>query len=174
MLSRRGFLKASLAGASVTAVSACSTGPLLGARRRRWSCQRCHDAEGRHYIGGVDSSGRQRFQIPVAERCHGGCPQPHGDHVVVFARRPGRDMHVINTRTGQLERSVQAGDGYPLLWSGVYSPDARLLYVTMNNYHTSAGLVRVYDAFDGYRQVADFDLQALGRTNCDCTRTAIL
>lgn len=163
MLSRRGFLKASLAGASVTAVSACSTGPLLGRSAPPLELvSAVNDAEGRHYIGGVDSSGRQRFQIPVAERCHGGCPQPHGDHVVVFARRPGREMHVINTRTGQLERSVQAGDGYHYYGHGVYSPDARLLYVTMNNYHTSAGLVRVYDAFDGYRQVADFDLQGIG------------
>ena len=162
MLDRRRFLKASLAAGSFAALTACST---------RWPSNNAppltlvsavDDEAGQHYIGAVDAAGQARLQIPVPERCHGGCAQPHGDHVVVFARRPGRLMHVLNTRRGELERTIEAGDGYHYYGHGVYSQDARYLYVTMNHYHTSAGLVRVYDAFDGYSAVADYDLAGIG------------
>ena len=108
MLTRRGFLKASLAGASVTAVSACSTGTLLGRSAPPLQLvSAVNDAEGRHYIGGVDSSGQQRFQIPVAERCHGGCPQsPERRRVLGLgpARLPNVTVHVEQPpRIGGLE-----------------------------------------------------------------------
>ncbi|MEL0167409.1 MAG: DUF1513 domain-containing protein [Pseudomonadaceae bacterium] len=163
MLDRRGFLKASIAATSIGALAACSGRlPLAGKQTDLELVSAVDDHDGRHFICGVDSVGQARFQIPVPERCHGGCAQPHGDHVVVFARRPGRLMHVLNTRTGKIERSINAGDGFHYYGHGVYSPDARYLYVTMNNYQTSAGLVRVYDAFEGYRTVTDFDLDGIG------------
>lgn len=163
MLDRRRFLKASVAITSAGALAACS-GRLPFAERKPAMelISAVDDDAGQHYITGVDRTGKTRFQIPVAERCHGGCAQPHGDHVVVFARRPGRLMHVLNTRTGQRERSIHAGDGFHYYGHGVYSPDARYLYVTMNNYVTSAGLVRVYDAQDGYSVVTDYDLAGIG------------
>lgn len=163
MLDRRGFLKASLVAGSVGALSACSTRLPLSSRQPEMELvSAVDDHDGRHYISGVDQAGQARFQIPVPERCHGGCAQPHGDHVVVFARRPGRFMHVLNTRTGELERSINAEEGHHYYGHGVYSPDARYLYVTMNNYQTSAGLIRVYDAFNGYGKVTDYDLAGIG------------
>ncbi|MBA6419866.1 DUF1513 domain-containing protein [Pseudomonas sp. 5Ae-yellow] len=162
MLSRRQVLRAGLASATLLSLSGCAASHL---GRRNASLQllsAVDDDKGQHFITAVSQTGEQAFMVPVSERCHGGCPQPFGDHVVIFARRPGRQMHVINTRSGALQQSIHAGDGYHYYGHGVYSPDARYLYVTMNNYTNAEGLIRVYDAMDGYRAVTDYPLDGIG------------
>lgn len=162
LLSRRQVLRAGFAGATLLGLAGCSARQLNSSSAPLQLLSAVDDDQGQHYITAVSQSGEQAFMVPVSERCHGGCPQPHGDHVVIFARRPGREMHVINTRSGKLERSIQAGEGFHYYGHGVYSPDARYLYVTMNDYTTSEGLIRVYDAMNGYRDLTDYPLDGIG------------
>lgn len=162
MLTRRQLLRAGLAGATTISLAGCASRALEQKGAPLQLLSAVDDDQGQHYITAVSQTGEQAFMVPVSERCHGGCPQPFGDHVVIFARRPGREMHVINTRSGTLERSVSAGGGYHYYGHGVYSPDARFLYVTMNHYADAAGLIRVYDAMHGYRALADYPLDGVG------------
>lgn len=162
MLNRRQLLRAGLTGAAVIGLSGCA-GRQLGRQPAPLQLlSAVDDDHGQHYITAVTQSGEQALMVPVSERCHGGCPQPHGDHVVIFARRPGRQMHVIDTRRGALAHSIDAGEGFHFYGHGVYSPDARHLYVTMNRYSDAAGLIRVYDAMSGYRALQDYPLNGIG------------
>jgi hypothetical protein len=117
---------------------------------------------GGHFIAGVALDGQARFMIEVPERCHGGCLRPDSRQAVLFARRPGTRMHVIDGDSRQLAHTIDAGEGYHFYGHGVFDLIGRYLYVTANRLADSAGLVRVYDAANGYAHVRDMPLEGIG------------
>ncbi|WP_165855576.1 DUF1513 domain-containing protein [Marinobacter sp. JSM 1782161] len=160
MLSRRHFLQATAAG-----LMAAGTGRLTlaaGLNREPLILSAVDDPAGKHFIAGIDLQGRPRFRLPVADRCHGGCARPASDQALLFARRPGRHFYVVDTARGETVATIAAGTDHHFYGHGVFSPDGRFLYVTMNHYTTSEGLVRVYDADRNYRAVRDMPVDGIG------------
>lgn len=117
-----------------------------------------------HAIAGANAShdGLPGFDLPVAERCHGGCARPQASQVVMFARRPGRHAYVLDTAHQHLHQVIAAGAGYHFYGHGVFSRDGRFLYATLNHYGNGQGLVRVYDADNEYQAVRDLSLDGIG------------
>ncbi|MGM0826034.1 MAG: DUF1513 domain-containing protein [Pseudomonadota bacterium] len=127
-----------------------------------WLFSAVDDARGGHFIAGVALDGQARFMIEVPERCHGGCLRPGSRQAVLFARRPGTRMHVIDGDRRELVHTLAAGEGYHFYGHGVFDPSGRYLYVTANRLADSAGLVREYDADNGYAHVRDMELGGIG------------
>lgn len=127
-----------------------------------WLFSAVDDPSGSHYIAGVALDGQTRFMIEVPERCHGGCLRPASRQTVLFARRPGTRMYVIDGESHQLAHTLAAGEGYHFYGHGVFDLNGRYLYVTANRLEDSAGLVRVYDAANDYAYVRDMPLYGIG------------
>lgn len=131
-------------------------------QRRDWYFSAADAKDGSHHLAGIRHDGSEHFLLPVPERCHGGCLRPHHPQAVLFARRPGRHFHVIDARQQTPLASIDAGDGYHFYGHGVFDPSGRWLYVTANRLGDSMGLVRVYDAENGYAHREDFLLDGIG------------
>ena len=157
---RRQLLKAGL-GSMALAVTPLSWA-LPAREEAAWLYSAVDDSNGGHYIAGVALDGQARFMIEVPERCHGGCLRPASRQAVLFARRPGTRMHVIDGDSRQLVHSIAAGEGYHFYGHGVFDLTGRYLYVTANRLEDSAGLVRVYDADNGYAHIRDMPLGGIG------------
>lgn len=160
-LSRRQFIQAGLATLVTGPVlSGCVTAP--DPQPARPDFISAVDRNGHHTIGSADHRGRPGFDLPVADRCHGGCNRPLARQAVMFARRPGRHAYVVDTHDQRLNQVIAAGNGYHFYGHGVFSRDERLLYATLNHFPTGQGLVRVYDANARYRAVMDLDVGGIG------------
>ena len=157
---RRQVLKVAL-GSAAMALTPLSWA-LPARQETAWLFSAVDDASGRHCIAGVALDGHTRFMIEVPERCHGGCLRPDSRQAVLFARRPGTRMHVVDGDSRQLAHTIAAGEGYHFYGHGVFDLSGRYLYVTANRLADSAGLVRVYDAANNYAHMRDMPLGGIG------------
>ncbi len=130
--------------------------------QRNWYFSAADAEDGSHHLAGIRHDGSEHFLLPVPERCHGGCLRPHHPQAVLFARRPGRYFHVLDARQHTPLATINAGEGYHFYGHGVFEPSGRLLYVTANRLSDGMGLVRIYNADDGYTHHKDFLLNGIG------------
>ncbi|ERL52694.1 hypothetical protein BJB45_15555 [Halomonas huangheensis] len=129
---------------------------------RQWFFSAVDNGDGQHFLAGVRHDASDHFLLPVAERCHGGCLRPGHPQTVLFARRPGTQMHVIDPRQRQPLHVIEAGEGYHYYGHGVFEPSGRWLYVTANRIDDAMGLIRVHDAEADYAWHQDFELAGIG------------
>ncbi|MFT6466727.1 DUF1513 domain-containing protein [Halopseudomonas sp.] len=155
-MNRRRFVQLGLAALVLS-------GPLAGCTRLRAERDRpqrflsaADDASGQHLITLADHHGHVLARVPVAGRCHGGCVRPGSTQVAVFARRPGRELYILDGRDGALLHQLSSGDKHHFYGHGVFSEDGQYLYATANHFSDGQGQVRVYDARQQYQWVADF------------------
>lgn len=132
------------------------------APKRDWYFSAADGEDGSHHLAGIHHDGREHFLLPVPERCHGGCLRPHQAQAVLFARRPGRHFHVIDASHQAPLVSIDAGEGYHFYGHGVFDPSGRWLYVTANRLDDGMGLVRIYDATNGFAHHTDHTLDGIG------------
>nr|WP_027336463.1 DUF1513 domain-containing protein [Halomonas sp. HL-48] len=157
---RRQVLKVGLGSMAMTLTPL--SWALPGREELDWLYSAVDDLSGGHFIAGVALDGQARFMIEVPKRCHGGCLRPDSRQAVLFARRPGTRMHVIDGDSRQLAHTIAAEEGYHFYGHGVFDLSGRYLYVTANRLEDSAGLVRVYDAANDYAHVRDMPLDGIG------------
>lgn len=119
-------------------------------------------AGGENGVSGIDRSGQPLWQLPLPERCHGGCFSPARDQVIVFERRPGWRFHIIDSVHGTLVRSIDAEPEEHFYGHGVFSPNGRFLYATVNRYNEPQGLIGVYDREREYQRIASYPLDGIG------------
>ena len=161
MVSRRGFLKTGSAALFSSLLPATAWG-LPGADRGPVAVSAARLASGDNGASGIDRHGRILWQRPLPERCHGGCFSPSRAQVVVFERRPGWRFHIIDSASGDLIRSVVAAPEEHFYGHGVFSPDGRYLYATINRYEEATGVIGVYDRQRDYQRVASYPLDGIG------------
>lgn len=158
---RRDVLKTGLAGLGALGLPVLSWG-LPGRKRVDWLFSAVDDADGHHYIQAIAPGEEHAFRIPVSERCHGGCLRPESPQAVLFARRPGRSLHVVDGQARAETARIDAGVDHHFYGHGVFDPSGRYLYVTANRIEDAAGLVRVYDAEQDYAHRHDLPLHGIG------------
>lgn len=117
-----------------------------------------NDPDGGHWILIADNAGRLEHRIAVAERCHAGCLRPGHEEVAFFSRRPGRQLNIIDLRSGELAQVVPSQPGEHFYGHGAFCPRGELLYATAHRYESSEGVVNVYAANEQYRQIGQFSL----------------
>ncbi|WP_022962610.1 DUF1513 domain-containing protein [Halopseudomonas pelagia] len=156
-MDRRHFIKLSLAGLVLTSpLVGCAVLPAGNQPQRFLSA--VDTVDGRHFIMLADNQGRILASVPVAERCHGGCIRPGSTQVAVFARRPGRALYILDSQDGTLQHQLSSGEQHHFYGHGVFSQDGQYLYATANHFSDGQGHIRVYDAQQQYRWIADFSV----------------
>lgn len=83
-------------------------------------------------------------------------------HVIVMGRRPSEKFWVLDTATGQVQFAINAASNRHFYGHACYSLDGSKLYVTENDMLSLDGKIGVYDAYDSYQKVAEFDSHGIG------------
>lgn len=148
-IDRRSFLAAlgAAAGAGLVPRTALANEPVY--------VSACTNAEGVHYVAAFSHEGRMRFATTLPSRGHDITLRPGGRELVIFARRPGNWMAVIDPGTGTVRQVVTAAQGRHFYGHGVFSDDGRLLFATENRVEAGEGIVGIYDADAGYTRIGE-------------------
>ncbi len=168
-IKRRGFVAQAAALIALPMLGSLSTpargqglGPRLGSGLffSAWS-----DQHEQHFIGVFHVSGQLYSRFPVPSRGHSACVSHDGRFAVFFARRPGRWMCMLDLngskmngskmRGGKMRKTVAAIDGRHFFGHGVFSPDARRLFVSENDYANNRGVIGVYET-DNLKRIGEF------------------
>ena len=125
-------------------------------------------------VVGIDANREIVWQTTMPERVHDIVVQPvfsdkdsminnHSNRdVVVMGRRPSEKFWVLDTATGQVKFAINAASNRHFYGHACYSLDGSKLYVTENDTRSLDGKIGVYDAYDSYQKVAEFDSYGIG------------
>ncbi|MBL8791292.1 MAG: DUF1513 domain-containing protein [Rhizobiales bacterium] len=120
------------------------------------------DGERNASVSCFDSTGSELFSTSLPSRGHDAVERRGFGEVVVFARRPGAWMLVIDRATGMIRASIAARPERQFCGHGVFSSDGALLYATENDDVTNQGVIGIYDATDAYRRVDEVPSFGIG------------
>ncbi|MCP5142989.1 MAG: DUF1513 domain-containing protein [Chromatiales bacterium] len=120
------------------------------------------DADGHHYVIGLDETGAERFRTALPGRAHAIVAHPDGRHALAVARRPGRFIVVVELSDGAIVGQIDASEGRHFYGHAVFSADASRLYATENDYQRGEGRVGVYDVRAGYHRVGEWPSGGIG------------
>ena len=124
------------------------------------SCQ--SDWDGRHFLAISDSDGITQFRTELPGRGHALVRHPVRDEVVVFARRPGEFLWVVDLNTGEVKHRRQSMEGRHFYGHGVFDRSGTRIYVTENAYDEEKGVIGVYASDRDYQKVAEYDSHGIG------------
>lgn len=159
MATRRTFL-GQCGALGLSCMLGAPTRAKAGKRLRYWGG--CSDHDGRHFVSALDGSGTQLFDVPVPARAHAIAARPAHQEVVVFARRPGYFMLVLDATDGTVLHQLECQSDRPLCGHGLFSTDGRYLFTSENAIDMGEGVIGVHDAADGYRRIDEFPSGGIG------------
>lgn len=154
-IDRRAFLKLGLAGLL------CRPGRLFALPGQR--LLGCHsDGRGGHFASVVDGRGQVLSRVPLPGRGHGAAVNPAATEAVVFARRPGTFLCVLDLVGGGLARQIESAPDRHFYGHGVFDAAGTRLFTTENDFATGQGRIGVYAADDGYRRLGELPSHGVG------------
>lgn len=160
VLRRRDFLAGlgavALGGLSKKALGQVPVGPV----RRYVSCG-AHPT-GAFLVAGFDDDGAIYFEQSLPERGHGIAFRRPGSDCLIFARRPGRFVRVLDLETGELQRQIDPIEGRHFYGHGAFSADGGLLFATENDYEMGRGCVGIYDCEANYKRLGEVPSGGVG------------
>ncbi|MFC5069322.1 DUF1513 domain-containing protein [Flaviflagellibacter deserti] len=130
--------------------------------RERLYVSACNDAAGVSNLAVFTADGGTLFKTQLPDRGHDIALSPASPDLVVFARRPGDWMAVIDRRNGAVKVVVRSPEGRHFYGHGTYSGDGTLLYATENNLETGQGVLGVYDTAANYRRIGEQPTHGIG------------
>ena len=125
-------------------------------------------------VVGIDADRQIVWQTTMPERVHDIVVQPvlsdkdstmknHSSRdVVVMGRRPSEKFWVLDTATGEVKFAINAANNRHFYGHACYSLDGKLLYVTENDTISLDGKIGIYDAYDNYKKIAEYDSHGIG------------
>ncbi|MEM9872283.1 MAG: DUF1513 domain-containing protein [Pseudomonadota bacterium] len=105
-------------------------------------------------------SGQRLASTPLDFRAHG--MAQHRDSLIVFPRRPGNKMAVMDTTTLEVKSVVTAPAHRRFCGHGAFSRNGRYVLVTENDLNTLQGFVAVYDVAAGLSRTGSLALPGPG------------
>ena len=161
-LSRRDFLKQAVG----TAITLCSLTALAktppSADQEIILYSAAMDKQGQYLAIALSEKGKLLFKTPLPARAHAMLIRPQHNEVLVFSRRPGYFLMVLNAETGALIQQIDSKDNRPLCGHGVFSNDGNKLYLTANDIDRQQGVIQVLDAKHHYQLVNEFSSGGIG------------
>ncbi len=121
-----------------------------------------HSASGHYRFAVCSSDGSILLDTSLPARGHACLFRANSRDILVFARRPGRYLKVIDTRDVQHTLTIDCPAGRHFYGHGCFDPSSRLLFATENDYESGRGVIGVYDATQHYRRVTEFDSYGVG------------
>lgn len=120
------------------------------------------DKQGNYLAVAISESGELIFKISLPARAHAMLIRPDHHELLVFSRRPGYFLMVLDAQTGRLIKHIEIENNRPLCGHGVFSKDGETLYLTANNIDQQQGVIQVLDATNDYQQVNEFSSGGIG------------
>lgn len=161
-LSRRDFLKQAIA----TGISLCSVTALASTKatsnKEMTLYSAAMDKQGNYLAIAVSEKGEVLFKTPLPARAHAMLIRPQQKEVLVFSRRPGYFLMVLNAETGALIHKIDSKDNRPLCGHGVFSKNGNTLYLTANDIDQQQGVIQVLDAQNDYKRINEFPSGGIG------------
>ncbi|HMB76908.1 MAG TPA: DUF1513 domain-containing protein [Kiloniellaceae bacterium] len=117
---------------------------------------------GDYMVAGFDEMGVVSFEHRLPERGHGIAFRRSESECLVFARRPGRFVLVLQLETGALLQRIDPAAGRHFYGHGAFSADDALLFATENDYETGRGCIGIYDCRAGYRRLGEVPSGGIG------------
>ncbi|WP_349369179.1 DUF1513 domain-containing protein [Salinarimonas sp.] len=155
-IDRRSFL----AGLGLAVGTALAGGSARAAAPVYVSCAQA--ADGTQRVCAFTGAGALLFSTALPERGHDVAARPGSRDLVVFARRPGDWMAVVDRESGAVRRVVLAVEGRHFYGHGAFSADGRLLYATENRIASGTGALGVYDCAAGYARIGEIASGGIG------------
>ncbi|MEX1669520.1 DUF1513 domain-containing protein [Zhongshania guokunii] len=119
------------------------------------------DTAGKHI--GLWRDDHWQISKTIPHRGHDSLFHRQRQELVFFSRRPGREMYIIDARSGALRHTISSNDGYHYYGHGCTSADGRFLYTTENNIaDNGAGSIGVYDCEQNYQCIAHMSCDGIG------------
>ncbi|MCK5725363.1 MAG: DUF1513 domain-containing protein [Thiotrichaceae bacterium] len=120
------------------------------------------DKQGNYFAMAVSEQGRLIFKTPLPARAHALLVRPNENQVIVFSRRPGYFLFVLDAQTGQVIQRIKTEENRPLCGHGVFSLNGKILYLTANDIDKGQGVIQVLDAKNGYQKINEFSSNGIG------------
>ena len=158
---RRFLIGAAGAAAFVPSFSATLARAALTPARPRGYAACAADADGNFFAAGFSADGAPGFRIDLPERGHDIAFHPARAEAVVFSRRPGVTMHVVDIAAGGRAREIEARPDRHFYGHGVFTPDGRHMFVTENDFEAGRGVLGIYDT-KGYRRIDEIPSHGVG------------
>ena len=100
--------------------------------------------------------------VMLPGRAHDLTAHPFRNEVVAVARRPGRFLAVFSLDKALKPLWLKAGKGRHFQGHGVFSADGTLFYTAENDYDGGRGVIGVWEADGGYRQISEHSSYGIG------------
>jgi hypothetical protein len=120
------------------------------------------DSAGQCWLHGLSPLGETLFRLPLPARGHAAAAHPERAEAVAFARRPGHFALVIDCATGEDRARLIPPEGRMFNGHGAFTLDGRLLLTSEVEGETSAGLLGIWDAGNGYARLGEVSTGGLG------------
>ncbi|MCK5917703.1 MAG: DUF1513 domain-containing protein [Cocleimonas sp.] len=161
-LSRRDFLKQAVG----TGIALCSLTSLAkttaSSHQEMILYSAAMDKQGNYLAIAMSEKGELLFKTPLPARAHAMLIRPQQKEVLVFSRRPGYFLMVLDAETGALLQKIDSKDNRPLCGHGTFSEDGNTLYLTANDTDQQHGVIRVLDANNQYKLINEFSSGGIG------------
>ena len=155
-LSRRQFIAFGLA--------AFSLGPtqivIADKQTHLLSCRT--DRANKHYLTMFNQQGIKLMDMNLPSRGHGITLDPDHKTAVVFARRPGNYIWVVDLITKQIIKKITAENGRHYYGHGSFTNDGRYMLSSENNFETGEGCIGVYDVKNNFKHIREFSSHGTG------------
>lgn len=159
MWQRRAFLKAAGAGFAAMLLpqraAALADAELVFASAIQQSASRYGAAL-------LTETGKLIAEIDLPDRGHDVVFSSVLKRAVVFARQPGTFAIVFDPEGRTPALTIASVEGRHFFGHGAFSPDARLLYATENDFENARGVIGIYDVGAGYKRIGEFDTFGIG------------
>ena len=155
-IDRRTFL----VGAASFSLLALSPANADAGKRIAFICA-LRDEEG-FAVAGLSGTGEIVRCERLPDRAHGAAVSPDGKTAVIFARRPGHFIGVLDLAGAAPFRIIPPRPDRLFYGHGFFSGDGRLLYATENDFENETGVLGIYDAADGFQRVGEFASGGVG------------
>lgn len=110
----------------------------------------------------VTEAGKLITSVDLPDRGHDITWSPRLGRAVVFARQPGTFAVVFDPAGRAPPQTLHSVEGRHFFGHGAFSPDAKLLYATENDFDNARGVIGLFDVADGYRRIGEFDTFGTG------------
>lgn len=157
MLSRRRFLSAGL-----TVAALASLGCTVRQKNDKPLISVARDDSGQHAIHIFSSVEEQCIALNIPARAHDVEVRPGTSEVVVFDRRPGKRLYVLDVEHPEGYQTVESAPDRHFYGHGVFSHDGRWLYTTENRLSDLSGIIGIYDAANGFQRQGEWVLDGHG------------
>ncbi len=156
-LSRRAFVK------FLSLSSLTPAGSLFAQSQSVETLLSCYDdQQGKHHIALLNPSTGQSNTLSIKQRGHGAVISPDKKYGLIFARRPGTLIWVIDLSQKKIIQQISSSANRHFYGHGCFDPTGRYLYVTENNFSSGKGVIGIYDAHQNFRHINEFSSQGIG------------